>query len=77
MGFSRQEYWRGWPFPTPGDLHGPGIDLRLLRGRWVVECLGHKGPLFLGFPSRLCHHGAVGRAPWATQCVLTSYGFSV
>ena len=23
--FSRQEYWSGWPFPTPGDLSDPGI----------------------------------------------------
>ena len=26
MGFSRQEYWRGLPFPTPGDLPDPGIE---------------------------------------------------
>ena len=26
MGFSRQEYWRGLPFPSPGDLPNPGID---------------------------------------------------
>ncbi len=25
MGFSRQEYWSGLPFPTPGDLPNPGI----------------------------------------------------
>ena len=25
MGFSRQEYWSGWPFPYPGDLPDPGI----------------------------------------------------
>ena len=25
MGFSRQEYWSGLPFPTPGDLTDPGI----------------------------------------------------
>ena len=25
MGFSRQEYWSGLPFPSPGDLPGPGI----------------------------------------------------
>ena len=24
--FSRQEYWRGLPFPTPGDLPDPGIE---------------------------------------------------
>ena len=26
MGFSRQEYWRGWPFPSPGDLADPGVE---------------------------------------------------
>ena len=26
MEFSRQEYWRGFPFPTPGDLPDPGIE---------------------------------------------------
>ena len=25
MGFSRQEHWRGLPFPSPGDLPHPGI----------------------------------------------------
>ena len=25
MGFSRQEYWRGLPFPSPGDLSDPGV----------------------------------------------------
>ena len=25
MGFSRQEYWTGLPFPPPGDLPHPGI----------------------------------------------------
>ena len=25
MGFSRQEYWSGSPFPPPGDLPYPGI----------------------------------------------------
>ena len=24
--FSRQEYWSGLPFPTPGDLPNPGIE---------------------------------------------------
>ena len=27
MGFSRQEYWSGFPFPSPGDLPDPGIEL--------------------------------------------------
>ena len=27
MGFPRQEYWSGLPFPSPGDLPDPGIKL--------------------------------------------------
>jgi len=30
MGFSRQEYWNGLPFPSPGDLLDPGIEPRSL-----------------------------------------------
>ena len=26
MGFSRQEYWSGLPFPSPGDLPNPRIE---------------------------------------------------
>ena len=26
MGFSRQEYWSGVPFPSPGDIPVPGIE---------------------------------------------------
>ena len=28
IGFSRQEYWSGLPFPSPGDLPDPGIERR-------------------------------------------------
>ena len=28
MGFSRQEYWSGLPFPFPGDLPDPGLEPR-------------------------------------------------
>ena len=28
VGFSRQEYWNGLPFPSPGDLLNPGIEPR-------------------------------------------------
>jgi len=27
MEFYRQEYWSGLPFPSPGDLNNPGIEL--------------------------------------------------
>ena len=26
LGFSGQEYWSGFPFPSPGDLPNPGIE---------------------------------------------------
>ena len=28
MGFSRQEYWSGLPFPSPGDHSNPAIEPR-------------------------------------------------
>ena len=28
MGFSKQEYWSGLPFPSPRDLPDPGIEPR-------------------------------------------------
>ena len=37
MGFSRQEYWSGLPFPSPGDLPDPGVEpmLPALAGRFL------------------------------------------
>ena len=34
MGFSKQEYWSGLPFPPPGDLPNLGIEPRLL---WLLH----------------------------------------
>ena len=40
MGFSRQEYWRRLPFPSPGDLPDPGIEPCLLSLlHWQVGSL--------------------------------------
>ena len=38
VGFFRQEYWSGLPFPPPGDLPGPAIELRSpgLAGRFFT-----------------------------------------
>ena len=30
MGCPREEYWSGWPLPTPGDLLDPGMELCFL-----------------------------------------------
>ena len=37
MGFPRQEHWSGVPFPPPGHLADPGIELHLLH--WQVGSL--------------------------------------
>ena len=40
MGSSRQDYWSGLPFSTPGDLPDPGIEPNLLCLRhWKVGSL--------------------------------------
>ena len=44
MGFPRQEYWRGLPFPSPGDLPNPGIEPKspvshALAGKFFLCCL--------------------------------------
>ena len=46
MGFSRQEYWSGLPFPTPGDLPHPGIEPRspaFRGGGQMLYPLSHQG----------------------------------
>ena len=43
MGFPRQEYWSGFPFPSPGDFPDPGIkptSPALAGGFFTVEPLG-------------------------------------
>jgi len=54
MGFSRQEYWSGLPFPSPGDLPIPGIEpgspALAGTGRRILYLLSHQGsPEQLGF----------------------------
>ena len=42
-GFSRQEYWSGWPCPPPRDLPNPGIEPSLPHCRWILYSLSHQG----------------------------------
>ena len=37
MGFSRQEYWNGLPFPSPWNLPDPGIEPRSLLPVQMVQ----------------------------------------
>ena len=39
MGFSRPEYWRELPFPSPGDLPDPGIDPISLKSLALADGL--------------------------------------
>ena len=43
MGFSRQQYWSGLPFPSPGDLPNPEIELRSLHCRQILYGLSYEG----------------------------------
>ena len=42
MEFSRQEYWSGLPFPSPGDLLTQGSCTGLIHCRHVLYCLSHQ-----------------------------------
>ena len=44
VGFSRQEYWSGLPFPPPGDLPNPGLEpvSPTLAGGFVTTVLSGK-----------------------------------
>ena len=42
MEFSRQEYWSGLPFPSPGDLPNPGIKPR--SSTLQADCLPSELP---------------------------------
>ena len=47
MGFSRQEYWSGLPFPSPGDIPEPCIKpgSAALQADSLLTELGGKPPL--------------------------------
>ena len=48
MKFSRQEYWKGLPFPPTGDLPDPGMEPIypvLIGGFFAAELLSQLGSL--------------------------------
>ena len=42
MGFSRQEYWSGLPFPSQGDLLDPGIEPSIPQSQHILRKLEQK-----------------------------------
>jgi len=57
MEFSRQEYWSGLPFPSPGCLPNPGIEPRSPTSQ--ADALQSESP---GNP--ICHHTFVKTHRW-------------
>ena len=47
MGFSRQEYWSGFPFPFPGDLPDSGIKPGSPSGKFFTAEPPRKLPVVL------------------------------
>ena len=63
LGFSRQEYWGGLWFPSPGDLPDPGINARspespaLVQFSSVIQlCPTLCNPMDCSMPGLLVHH---------------------
>ena len=65
MEFSRQEYWSGLVFPSPGDLPTPGIECRVscIAGRFFIFWASREA--YPPSPAhRLCSHHNLS---WASQ----------
>ena len=63
MEFSRQEYWSGLPFPSPGDLPDPGTEPRsptLQADSLLTKLLGTIVYHWLSGEKSACNAGATG-----------------
>ena len=60
MGFSRQEYWSGLPFPSPGDLPNPGIKPLSFVSPTLARVPPGKPDLYLLIILTIC--------PWGEGC---------
>jgi len=71
--FSRQEYWSGLPFPSPGDLPDPGIELgspALQTGAFTVWATGKPPKINWTSIKHSYTHGErslVGCSPWGRE----------
>ena len=62
MGFSRQEYWSGLPFPPPGDLADSGIEpvSLALAGRSLTTSATWEALQYLQTAQRYCVYPLMG-----------------
>ena len=65
MGFSRQEYWSGLPFPSPEDPPEPGIESRspAMQADALTSEPPGKRNQFKSKSYQLKHHGTVLKDP--------------
>ena len=81
MGFPRQEYWSGLPFPSPGDFPDPGIKptslvFPALAGRFFTTVSPGSPVLFQTLKLRsngfglgeLRHEAPITQSPWQLPC---------
>ena len=80
MGFPRQEYWTGLPFPSPGDLPDPGIKLTspALAGGFFTTDPPGKPSYKLGIPKkgvkeRCLERGQFQVKRYQTQVLMDTY----
>ena len=69
MEFSRQEYWSGLPFPTPGDLPDPGIKPTSLESPALA------GGFFTTEPLRKPNHGITAIPVLSIHLVTSCFSF--
>ena len=83
MGFSRQEYWSGLPFPFLGGLLEPGIETAspTLSGRFFATMpyiyiypLPLEPPFYPPHPTSLGHHGA---SSWELPVLDSSFPLAI
>ena len=64
MGFSRQEYWRGLPFPPPGVLSNPGTTSATFLFETIRRSFSLPPLTFFFFLRKLCHIVAIILVVW-------------
>ena len=66
MGFPRQEYWSGLPFPSPGDLPDSGIEPASLASPVLAGGFCTTAPPGWGLLSLSFEHVSKVWAPWSS-----------
>ena len=78
MGFSRQEYWSGFPFPPPKDLPSPGTEPASLALQGDSLPLRHLGRPYINYTVDLIaatrtRYGAQVMCVWAVWASLATH----